>query len=117
MDETELTQEEKDLIKQINEAQNYGATGSTVGGAIGSGLGIAASAATLGGALPLVPAFTGIGSAIGGLFGGNMGQEKATAAEERLSKLQEARMKPFLEKQARRAALDKLLGRYNVYGV
>lgn len=117
MNETDLTEEEKKLIKQINESQNYGGTGGLVGSGIGTGVGLALAAGTGGAALPLVPLIAGAGNAIGGLIGSNMGQSAAERAQEKLENLQEARMRPFLEKQARQEALNKLVGRYNVYGV
>jgi hypothetical protein len=111
------TAEERELLKLINESQNYGATGSTVGGAIGGGLGLLAGALTGGAALPVTPVLMGIGSGLGGLIGGGIGNPQAEQAAERLRKLQEERNKPILEKQARDQAFQRLLGRYNKYGV
>lgn len=114
---TDLTPEERQLLKQYEESQNYGATGGTVGSLIGTGLGLGAAALTGGAALPLVGILGGAGGALGGLIGGNMGQSAGTAAMERLQKLQEQRNKPIIEKQAKAEALNRLLGRYNKYGV
>jgi hypothetical protein len=117
MNETDITEEEKKLIKQINDSQNYGGTGNLIGSGIGTGVGLALAAGTGGAALPFVPLIAGAGNAIGGLIGTSMGQSSGEAAQEKLQKLQEARMRPFLEKQARQEALNKLVGRYNTYGI
>lgn len=114
---TDLTPEEKQLLKQYQESQGYGQTGGTIGSLIGTGLGLGAAALTGGAALPLVGVLGGAGGAIGGLIGGNMGSQAGNTAMERFQKLQEQKNKPIIEQQAKAEALNRLLGRYNKYGV
>jgi hypothetical protein len=115
--ETELSDEEKRLLREIEQTQGYGGTGGAVGTAIGGGLG---ALGFLGGpavAGITVPAGMAIGGSLGGLLGTQMGQSQAEKAMERLQKLQEAREKPAVEKAAQHEAFQRLLGRYNKYGV
>jgi len=114
--ETELSEEEKRLLREIEQTQGYAGTGQLAGSAIGGGLG-ALGFLVPGAAAITVPAGMAIGGSLGGLIGTHMGQSQAEKSMERLQKLQEAREKPAVEKAAQHEAFQRLLGRYNKYGV
>ena len=122
----DLTPEEQRLIKQIEEGKQEGGFGASLGSGIGTVAG-----GTLGGILGAVGGFGfgalpgatggaalggGLGSAIGGLIGTGTGGAKVTAAEKQLSELQAAKNKGDVEKGARMAAFQKLLGKYSTLG-
>lgn len=121
----DLTPEEQRLIKQIEEGKQEGGFGTslgssigTVAGGIGGGLLGLATAGTLSAPLALGGAGIGgaLGGAIGGLIGTGTGGAKVTAAEKQLSELQAAKNKGDIEKGARMAAFQKLLGKYSTLG-
>ena len=114
--DTELTEEEKQLLKEIEGSQGYAGTGGALGTAIGGGLG-ALGFLVPGAAAVTIPAGMGIGGALGGMIGNFLGQEAGSKAQEKLQKIQEAKTKPAIEKQAQAEAFQRLLGRYNKYGV
>jgi phage tail tape-measure protein len=114
---TDLSEEEKKLLKQYEESQNAGQFGSLVGSGIGAGVGALGFLAG-----PAVGAGTmslgyGAGQAIGGLIGGEVGRRQAEEAETALEELRKKREAPTIEKQARAEALQRLLSKYSVYGV
>lgn len=111
---TDMTEEERELLRQYNEAQNYGAIGATAGSAIGAGLGLVT--APIGG-LAFIPQLMGAGGAIGGLIGGGIGGSQAERAQRELERLRTKTEKASVEKEARNRAFQQLLGRYNVYGL
>ena len=119
----DLSPEEQKLIKQIEEGKQEGGYGASLGSGIGTVAG-----GTLGGILGAVGGFGfgalpgatggaalggGIGSALGGLIGTATGGSKVESAEKRLAALQASATKGDVEKQARQAAFEKLLGKYN----
>lgn len=121
----DLTPEEQRLIKQIEEGKQEGGFGAslgssigTVAGGIGGGLLGLATAGTLSAPLALSGAGIGgaLGGSIGGLIGTGTGGAKVTAAEKQLSELQAAKNKGDIEKGARMAAFQKLLGKYSTLG-
>jgi hypothetical protein len=114
---TDLTAEEKALLKQYSESQNAGGFGSLVGTGLGLLTGGIATIASGGTAAPLIPVLMGAGGSIGGLIGGQVGASQGESALQKLQKLREAREKPSIEKQARMEAFQRLLGPYNKYGV
>jgi len=118
----ELTPEEQRLIKQIEEGKQEGGFGASLGSSIGTvagGIGGALLGIPTGGALsvPLALQGAGIGGALGGSIGGLIGTgtggAKVTAAEKQLSALQAAKNKGDIEKGARMAAFERLLGKYS----
>jgi phage tail tape-measure protein len=119
-----LSPEEQKLIKEIEEGKQEGGFGANVGSAIGTvagGIGGALLGIPTGGALSLPLAATGagiggaLGGSIGGLIGTGTGSAKVAAAEKRLAELQLAATKGDVEKQARQAAFEKLLGKYSSF--
>lgn len=121
----DLTPEEQRLIKEIEEGKQEGGFGAslgssigTVAGGIGGGLLGLATAGTLSAPLALGGAGIGgaLGGSIGGLIGTGTGGAKVTAAEKQLSDIQAAKNKGDIEKGARMAAFQKLLGKYSTLG-
>lgn len=121
----DLSPEEQRLIKEIEEGKQEGGFGAslgtsigTVAGGIGGGLLGLATAGTLSAPLALGGAGIGgaLGGAIGGLIGTGTGGAKVTAAEKKLSDIQAAKNKGDIEKGARMAAFQKLLGKYSTLG-
>ena len=121
----DLTPEEQRLIKQIEEGKQEGGFGASLGSGIGTvvgGIGGALLGIPTAGALSAPLAMTGagiggaLGGSIGGLIGTGTGGAKVTAAEKQLSELQAAKNKGDIEKGARMAAFQKLLGKYSTLG-
>lgn len=115
--DTEITDEEKELLKKYEESQNYDEYGRLIGSGIGAGIGALGFLAT-----PAVGAGTmalgyGAGQALGGLIGGGIGGAEGEKVLGQLEELKKKREAPTIEKQARAAALQRLLGKYSAYGV
>lgn len=105
----EVTEEERRLAREAEEAEGYGGTGSAIGSGVGGALGL------LGFAVPgLGPVTTGLGAGLGGLaggaIGGALGQKKADGANERLADIDRERQKRVQDYQLRQQALDALMG-------
>lgn len=114
---TDLSEEEKKLLKQYEESQNAGQFGNLVGSGLGLLAGGIATAATGGTAAPVIPLLMSGGGALGGLIGGGVGGAQSEAALKQLEELRKKREAPTVEKQARAEALQRLLGKYSAYGV
>jgi hypothetical protein len=121
----DLTPEEQRLIREIEEGKQEGGFGASLGSGIGTvvgGIGGALLGIPTAGALSAPLAMTGagiggaLGGSIGGLIGTGTGGAKVTAAEKQLSELQAAKNKGDIEKGARMAAFQKLLGKYSTLG-
>lgn len=117
MYETDLTEDEKRLLREIEGSGNTGQIGSLIGTGLGLGAGLGLTALTGGATAPLIPLITGAGGQVGGMIGGNIGTARTREAMDELQRLRMAREKPSLEKQAQMEAFQRLLGRYNKYGV
>jgi hypothetical protein len=119
----DLTPEEQRLIKQIEEGKQEAGFGASLGSGIGT---IAGGTLGLAGLLggPAAIGTVGGGAALGGTLGGSLGGligtatggAKVTAAEKKLSDIQAAKNKGDVEKGARMAAFQKLLGKYSTLG-
>jgi hypothetical protein len=106
----EVTEEERRLAREAEEAAGYGGTGSAIGSGVGGALG---ALGFLGGpALGAVTTGLGasLGGAGGGLIGSAIGGEKGQKASDRLADIDRERQKRVQDYQLRQQALDALMG-------
>ena len=111
-DELELSQEEKDLLLEAEEAQGRGTgIGATVGSIAGGALG-ALSGLFTGGATTLPGASLGasLGGGVGGTIGSWLGGNQAKDALERANKLKQDRQSSLLDRSSKQEAIYGLLG-------
>lgn len=106
----EVTEEERRLAREAEEAEGYGGTGSAIGSGVGGALGLLGFA----GGPALGAATAGLGAGLGGsagaLIGSALGQKKADSANERLADIDRERQKRLQDYQLRQQALDALMG-------
>lgn len=117
--DTELTEEEKALLKQSEEGGNYGSYGSAIGtglGAVGGGIigGLAGGGV---GAVPGAGVGAGLGGGIGSAIGNWLGGDKKSKAESKFNDLRQEDAAPLIKKQAHLRALQQLLGQFDAHGV
>jgi hypothetical protein len=114
-EDSSLTDEERQLIKQIENSQTSDDWGNMLGTGAGLAAGGIATALTGGAAAPLIPLVGGIGGQIGALIGGNIGAGQANSASNQLAEIQKKKNSRSLEQEARQRAFSSLLGKYSSF--
>jgi hypothetical protein len=114
-EDSSLTDEERQLIRQIENSQTSDDWGNMLGTGAGLAAGGVATALTGGAAAPLIPVIGGIGGQIGALIGGNIGAGQANSASNQLADLQKKKNSRSLEQEARQRAFSTLLGKYSSF--
>jgi phage tail tape-measure protein len=114
-DYTDLTDEERKLVKQLEDAQTTDEFGNMLGTGAGYAAGAGLTALTGGAAAPLIPVIGSLGGQIGSLIGGNIGANNATALQKKLQKSVDDRQRKGIEQEAKMRAFNTLLGKYSSF--